>query len=71
MGKSEIKPKQKITHLGFEINSTDLTISLTNNKKESICNKINILKTKQICSIREVSRLIGSLVAANPTVNYG
>ena len=64
-------PTQKIEYLGFVINSVDMTVSLTNDKK---------LKIKQFCddmiqytapSIRLVAQLLGKFTSNFPAVRYG
>ena len=69
--KSVFTPSQSIVFLGFELNSRSMTVTLTPEKKLSLVTKCQGLKDKKVASIREVSRVIGSLVAACPGVQYG
>lgn len=69
--KSELVPKQNIIFLGFQINSYEMSFSLPKKRKDSIVGKLQILKNKQRCCIRDFARLIGTLVAACPAVKYG
>ena len=64
-------PSQIATVLGFIINSLDMTISLTTEKKTSLlelCHKT--MQSNQI-TIRDLARLIGKLVFSFPGVAYG
>ena len=68
--KSVLTPTKKITFLGFDINSEEMSISLTLEKKQKIyalCKKcLEIIPT-----IRELAKLIGHCVASFPAVTYG
>ena len=64
-------PSQIATVLGFIINSLDMTISLTTEKKTSLlelCHKI--MQSNQIM-IRDQPRLIRKLISSFPGVAYG
>ena len=64
-------PSQIATVLGFIINSLDMTISLTTEKKTSLlelCHKT--MQSNQIM-IRDLPRLIGKLISSFPGVAYG
>ena len=64
-------PSQIATVLGFIINSLDMTISLTTEKKTSLielCRKT--MQSNQI-TIRDLARLNGKLVSSFPGVDYG
>ena len=65
VGKSCLVPSQRIEFLGFILDSTLMSVSLTEVKKE----KIQVLGRKLISdvevSLRELSSLIGSLVASD------
>lgn len=69
--KSELVPKQKIIHLGFAIDSLEMKISLPEERKEKILNKLRAFTGKRECSIRDFARLIGMLIATKPAVKYG
>ena len=69
--KSWLTPKQKITFLGFEIDSCSMTISLTKHKKEKIkglCKQL--LTSHEICQ-REPASVIGNIVSSFTAVPYG
>ena len=69
--KSVFTPKQEIQYLGFIINSQDMEIQLTAEKKEEIKNSCINLLAKDVPSIKTVASVIGKLVAAFPAVQYG
>lgn len=67
--KSVLIPSHVLTYLGFIINSLLMNVTLSYEKAEKIRVKcLNLLK-KQVCSIRELSEVIGTLVAAEPAVD--
>ena len=69
--KSVLKPTQKIVYLGFWLNSTNMTITLTREKAQKIkaaCQ--NLLQSKKT-TIKNLSRVVGLLVASIPGVQYG
>jgi len=69
--KSVLVPCQKIKYLGVWLNSVDMTVSLTDEKKQNIRTACQGLKAKQSFSIRELAQVIGQLVAAFPAVFWG
>jgi hypothetical protein len=69
--KSVLIPTQSIIFLGFILDSVQMTISLTEDKKATIYESCKALVSKEFPSIREVSRVIGLFVAAFPAVIYG
>ena len=50
--KSIFVPTQKITFLGFEIDTLNMALTLTSNQKENIRNIASVLLLKKPCSIR-------------------
>ena len=69
--KSVLVPTQEITFLGFVLNSVNMTISLTNKKKQKIHDMaIEILNSREVC-IRKLASFIGNIVASFPAVPYG
>ena len=50
--KSIFVPTQKTTFLGFEIDTLNMALTLTSNKKENIRNIASVLLLKKSCSIR-------------------
>jgi len=69
--KSSLVPKQHITFLGFEFNSLDMTIRLTNVKKVRIVDICVALLNRPNNTIRELAKVIGNLVASFYGVTYG
>lgn len=69
--KSDLTPRHEITHLGFTLNSLDMSISLPSKKAESILHRIRLISNKKTCQIRSFARVIGTLVSIKPVVKYG
>jgi hypothetical protein len=69
--KSIIEPKTEIEFLGFVINSSNMTISLTESKALKIKNLADELLVNKECTIRKLAEFIGNCVAAFPSVTYG
>lgn len=69
--KSSLEPKQLCKFLGFLFDTRNLSISLPNDKRESIAQLVQKFLKLHTCSIREFSSLIGVLIAACPAVKYG
>ena len=67
--KSILTPSQIIYHLGFVLNSVDMTVSLSHKKKEDIINLISNIQP--FITVRFLARIIGILVASFPAVQYG
>ena len=59
--KSISTPTQDIIFLGYHVNTLNMTIALTSEKKQKIWGKIEELLAKS-STIREVSSLLGSIV---------
>ena len=69
--KSVIKPTHILTYLGFILNSLDMTVTMTDDKKEKIKRICREVLRKCNVSIRLLAELIGTLVAADPGVDMG
>ena len=69
--KSVLKPTQVIRHLGFIIDSRDMTVSLPRDKIVKIVNFLSLLVSKETCSIRELARGIGLIVSTFLAVGAG
>ena len=68
--KSVLIPTQKLTFLGFDIDSVQMTVSLTEDKVEKFLDLSNkIVKTEKPI-IRDVAGLVGVMVAYSPAVEY-
>ena len=69
--KSVMSASQEIEFLGFVLNSVEMTVAITkckSDKKVQICK--NFLKQKKT-TIRELSCIIGNLVASLPAMTHG
>lgn len=68
--KSIIVPTQSIEFVGFLLNSVDMSVRLAPRKVINLIEQASrILKAQQV-SIRDFSKLIGTMVAAEPGVKY-
>lgn len=69
--KSVFIASQEIEYLGFILNSREMTVSITNQKAEKmigLCKDFLKCKTN---TIRDLSAIIGNLVASFPAVTHG
>lgn len=69
--KSMLKPRQSCKYLGFCYDTRSLSIELPVDKRRNIAELVTKFTKLQPCSIRELARLIGILIAACPAVKYG
>lgn len=69
--KSSQEPNKKCKYLGFVINSMELTLELTDDKKRRITSLIQQFKNRKYTKIRDFAKLLGTLNAACPAVAYG
>ena len=69
--KSCLIPTQQLPHLGFLINSATMTVSLTELKIKQIAQLITYKINKPFITVKELSSVIGTLVATFPGVEYG
>ena len=69
--KSSFIPKQVITHLGFILNSKEMTVRRTSEKASNVASFCKSLLEAQSCTIREISRAVGLMVSSFPGVTYG
>ena len=69
--KSELKPMQEIEHLGFVLNSTRMTVTLTEAKKVKLVNKCTQVLADNGHTIRSVAELIGLIVSSFTGAEYG
>ncbi|GFN81283.1 Gag-Pol polyprotein [Plakobranchus ocellatus] len=67
--KSALIPSQELEHLGFVLNSENMTVSLGKNKKDHIYKMIT--KLPHTMKVRTLAQIIGTLVACLPAVEYG
>ena len=69
--KSVFEPKQKITFLGFILDSVSMRITLTAERNDAIKQASCELLAKQNPVIRDVAKVIGLMVSSFPGVMYG
>ena len=70
-GKSQFIPAQEITYLGFVLNSHEMTVTLSGDRKEKLWHTcIDILKQPKPV-IRNVASCIGLMVSSFPAVPLG
>ena len=69
--KSQLEPTQEITYLGFVINSKEMTVTLTEERKQKVMQTcIDLLRQKR-SKIRSVASCIWLLVSSLPGVPLG
>ena len=64
-------PATQCKFLGFIINSSQMTLELTQEKRKKVVSLIEIFLHKKSCKIRNFASLIGLLIAACPADPYG
>lgn len=69
--KSVLKPTHRIVYLGFVLDSVDMTVTLTEEKKVKIQNFAVQLLDMGVCSVRMLAKFIGQVVASFQGVMYG
>ena len=69
--KSCLQPTTKLQHLGFIIDSENMTVSLSLNKIHKIKELLQSTLNKTFISVRQLASIIGTLVATFPGVAYG
>ena len=69
--KSATTPSQQLEHLGFLLDPSNMTVSLTQNVRGKLKNKLRHMLNAERNTIREVAELIGISVASFTGVEYG
>ena len=69
--KSVLQPTQRLIFLGFEIDSVELRVSLTREKREKMVRAATQVLQKDKLTIREVAGLVGLMVSYEPGMQYG
>lgn len=69
--KSVLKPAQKITFFGNIIDSVQMTVTLTDERKENISYECKKLHKKSEASIRNVASVIGLIVFSFSAIEFG
>ena len=71
MEKSAVIPAQRITFLGFVLDSVSMTITLTIDKKAKVKAICEAMQHKHETTITEVAQLVGTLVSSLTGVQFG
>ena len=69
--KSNFIPSQEVVYLGFTLNSRDMTVSVTQEKKEKLLQFIHECLFAPRLTIRAVACLVGKLIACLPGSQFG
>ena len=69
--KSILKPTPKIEFLGFIIDSTKMTVTISKDKMIAITNKIKKLMATTFLTIRRLASLTGPVISLFPAVPKG
>lgn len=69
--KCELTPSQEKKYLGFILNSSEMSISLPEDKRLSLIDRLEGFSSKKSCKIRDFASLIGTLNSICWTVSYG
>ena len=69
--KSVMTPTQIIQHLGSVLHSIDMTVSISVEKHNQLCDVATTILQQNMPSIQSVAQLIGMMVACFPGVEYG
>ena len=71
VSKSVTCPSQELEHLGFVLNSVDMTVSLPTRKVDNLIRKCKHALNAVRFTIRELAELIGILVSSFTAVEFG
>ena len=69
--KSSYTPTQSLSHLGFILDSKNMTVALDRAKRDKLERFAQKYLTFRTCTVRQLAKLIGSFVATSPAVQYG
>ena len=69
--KSSYTPTQSLSHLGFILDSKNMTVTLDRAKRDKLERFAQKYRTFRTCTVRQLAKLIGSFVATFPAVQYG
>ena len=69
--KSIMTPCQEIEHLGFILNSKEMTVRISGEKHVKLVNKIDYLLNSETFTIRNVASAVGSMISYLPGVQFG
>ena len=69
--KSQFIPVQQIEYLGFTLDSTAVTVSLTDIKQQKIKTLIDETLQSKKLKIRQIAKVLGTFEAALPAITFG
>ena len=69
--KSQFIPVQKIEYLGFTLDSTSMTVSLTDIKQQNIKTLIDKTLQGKKLKIRQTAKILGIFEASLPAIKFG
>ena len=69
--KSVLEPTQDLVFLGFKLNSVEMSVTLTQDKKEKFERAARGVLAQDRLRVREVAGLVGLMTAYSPAVEYG
>lgn len=69
--KSVLCPSHRVKFLGFILDSSEMTLELTQDKRSSIAAFLQRFLSIKSCKIEDFASLIGKLTAACPAIPYG
>lgn len=69
--KSVFTPTQTLSHLGFNLNSKLMTVTLTSEKAKKVEMACKQLRNASLVTIQDLAEVVGQLVASFPGVEYG
>ncbi|CAG5073398.1 Protein of unknown function, partial [Cotesia congregata] len=67
---SKLKPERRCKYLGFILDSITMRIELPQEKNIAVRMQIGSLKAKKMLKIRDFAKVVGSVVACCPAVEY-
>lgn len=69
--KSEFEPSQQLVILGFQLDSVNMTIALTEDKANALVQLCKDILNLSRVRIREVARVLGKIISSLPGVMHG
>ena len=68
--KSVLEPTKQLIFLGFQVDSQEMTVELTQDKERKFTRAATDVLEKSQCSIREVAGLVGLMISYLPAFHY-
>lgn len=69
--KSVLSPSNTCKYLGFIMDSNNMRIKLPQEKRKNLIKAVQNMLSRSCCKIQYFAKLLGSLVAACPAIEYG